>query len=102
MYVKLCIDGMTSKPFSAKSLDIRYQKFGLKEQIIAQSREQYGMDKEVIEDKVKRWSEQKYSDSGNRSLMDKGPVKHIEMNVPAVMPSTDLVKVIDEPEDLVS
>jgi hypothetical protein len=28
MYVKLCIDGMTSKPFSAKSLDLKYEKHG--------------------------------------------------------------------------
>ncbi|MCK9369015.1 type IV secretion system DNA-binding domain-containing protein [Candidatus Dojkabacteria bacterium] len=69
MYVKLCINGMTSKPFSAKSLDIRYNKFNLKNEIIEQSREKYGMNKEIIEDKVNRWSQQTYSDGGNRSVM---------------------------------
>ncbi len=71
MYVKLSIDGMTSKPFSARSLDTRYQKFGKKEAIIDLSRKQYGMDKEIIEDKIKRWSEQKYSEKGNRSIVSK-------------------------------
>ncbi|MBI2356581.1 type IV secretion system DNA-binding domain-containing protein [Candidatus Dojkabacteria bacterium] len=68
MYVKLCINGMTSKPFSAKSLDIRYEKFGNRDEIIQASRAAYGMDQSVIEDKIKRWSEQKYSEKGNRSI----------------------------------
>jgi hypothetical protein len=29
------------------------------------------MDKEIIEDKIRRWSEQKYSEKGNRSVMEK-------------------------------
>jgi len=40
-------------------------------QVIAQSREKYGTPKEIIEDKISRWSSQTYSDSGNRSLRRK-------------------------------
>jgi hypothetical protein len=69
MYIKLCIDGMTSVPFSAKSLLPRYTPYGLREEVIESSREKYAMDKEVIEDKISRWSKQKYSDKGNRSIM---------------------------------
>ena len=68
MYIKLCIDGMTSVPFSAKSLPPRYIPYGLKDRVIEASREKYSMDREVIEDKIKRWSSQKYSDKGNRSV----------------------------------
>ncbi|HVX93117.1 MAG TPA: hypothetical protein VHA74_03320, partial [Candidatus Dojkabacteria bacterium] len=68
MYVKLCINGMTSKPFSAKSLDLRYQKLGYKEKILENSRETYSAPKDEIEDKIKRWSEQSYSEKGNRSV----------------------------------
>jgi len=68
MYVKLCIDGMTSVPFSAKSLPVRYHNFGLKEDIVAKSSEAYGTSREVIEDKINRWSSQEYSDKGNRSI----------------------------------
>lgn len=73
MYVKLCIDGMTSKPFSAKSLDYRsqLQKFGFKDQVISSSRNKYSVPKEEIEDKIKRWAEQTYSDKGNRSVSEK-------------------------------
>lgn len=69
MYIKLCIDGMTSIPFSAKSLPPRYIPYGLKDRVIEASREKYSMDREVIEDKISRWSKQGYSDKGNRSIM---------------------------------
>jgi hypothetical protein len=69
MYIKLCIDGMTSIPFSAKSLPPRYIPYGLKDQVIEASREKFAMDREVIEDKISRWSKQQYSDKGNRSIM---------------------------------
>ncbi len=67
MYLKLCIDGMTSTTFSARSLPPRFEPFGLKEKVISSSREKYGTSKDVIEDKIIRWSNQSYSDSGNRS-----------------------------------
>ena len=68
MYVKLCIDGMTSVPFSAKSLPIRYHRFALRDEIVKRSREKYGIQREIIEDKIKKWSNQEYSDKGNRSI----------------------------------
>lgn len=67
MYVKLCVDGMTSVPFSAKSLPVRYHSFGLRDEIVAHSRDLYGTPREVIEEKISKWSNQKYSDKGNRS-----------------------------------
>ncbi len=71
MYVKLCIDGMTSIPFSAKSLPVRYEKFNLRNEIVEKSREKYGMDRKVIEDKIQKWSDQSYSEKGNRSVVKK-------------------------------
>ncbi|MCD4811609.1 type IV secretion system DNA-binding domain-containing protein [bacterium] len=71
MYMKVCIDGMTSVPFSAKSLPPRYEPFGLKDEVIAASREKYSMEREVIEEKIMRWSKQKYSEQGNRSINKK-------------------------------
>ena len=71
MYLKLCIDGMTSKPFSAKSLDYkkRLDPYGEREKIIQVSRERYGTPQEVIEDKIQRWANQSYSQQGNRSQL---------------------------------
>ncbi len=72
MYVKLCIDGMTSMPFSAKSLPVRYNYFGLKNEIVAHSREEFGTPRGVIEEKISKWSSQEYSDKGNRSVTKGG------------------------------
>jgi len=71
LYMKLSIDGMISNPFSARSLDLRYQRGGNKETVLGVSRERYGRPREVVEDKINRWALQVYSDKGNRSL----PVK---------------------------
>ena len=71
MYMKLCIDGMTSTTFSARSLPPRFKPFGMKSKVVELSREKYGTPKEVIEDKIVRWSNQSYSDSGNRSAKKK-------------------------------
>ena len=71
MYIKLCIDGMTSVPFSAKSLPVRYQRYDLRDEIVASSREKYGKPRAEVEDKIMRWSNQTYSEKGNRSSMEK-------------------------------
>ena len=71
MYIKLCIDGMTSVPFSGRSLPVRYQKFDCREEIIKKSREKYGVDRVEIEEKIQKWSNQTYSEKGNRSVMQK-------------------------------
>ncbi|NMC09002.1 hypothetical protein GYA44_01585, partial [Candidatus Microgenomates bacterium] len=68
LYIKLCIDGMTSIPFSAKSLPVRYEKFGLRDEIVRRSREKYGTSKTEIEEKILKWSNQTYSEKGNRSV----------------------------------
>ncbi|KKP55575.1 MAG: hypothetical protein UR45_C0001G0057 [candidate division WS6 bacterium GW2011_WS6_33_547] len=80
MYIKLCIDGMTSNTFSAKSLPPRFEPFGLKNKVIELSRSKYGTPKEVIEDKIIRWSNQTYSESGNRSVMSTSSKEKNETN----------------------
>lgn len=69
MYIKLCIDGMTSIPFSAKSLPVRFEKFDRREDIVLNSRDKYGMPRKEIEEKILKWSNQTYSEKGNRSSM---------------------------------
>ena len=79
MYIKLCIDGMTSVPFSAKSLAPRYQPIGLKDEIVQSSREAYSIEREMIEDKIMRWSSQTYSEKGNRSVAKKEGKETVEV-----------------------
>ncbi len=56
IYVKLMIDGLTSKPFSAVTLNpFEPDKESSTEKIINASRERYGNPREVIEEKIKKW-----------------------------------------------
>jgi hypothetical protein len=57
VYLKLAVDGLTSRPFSARTLppaipSVHEQN---RETIIRVSREKYAMRREVIEEKITRW-----------------------------------------------
>ena len=54
--LKLAIDSMVSRPFSAETLPpIASATNNNRENIIKTSREKYGTRKTVIEDKIRRW-----------------------------------------------
>lgn len=57
-YMKLMIDGVSSNPFSATTLPPLGQAAftGNKEKVVAVSRERYAKPREVVEDKISRWS----------------------------------------------
>jgi CxxC-x17-CxxC domain-containing protein len=55
-YIKLMIDGITSKPFSMQTIPPGTKPFGKKETIISVSRERYGRARDQVEDKIARWS----------------------------------------------
>lgn len=58
MYLKLMIDGVTSDPFSATGLPpLKHGIYeGNAEKIVKVSRERYAVRREIIEDKIARWS----------------------------------------------
>jgi hypothetical protein len=56
IYLKLMIDGVASKPFSATTLPPLKNKEGNREKIIRVSREHYAKPRALIEDKILRWS----------------------------------------------
>ncbi len=66
IYLKMMIDGMTSKPFSARILlpwlenESVVPKTANKELAIARSREKYGTDRAQVEDIIKRWVERPF------------------------------------------
>ena len=60
-YLKLLVDGMTSKPFSAISLPPPEGQTYQGQAAVTHSREIYGRDAAEIEDKIKRWSERVFS-----------------------------------------
>lgn len=58
IYLKLMIDGVSSNPFSATTLDPLAEKDRTNnaEKIIIVSRERYSKPKEIVEEKIARWS----------------------------------------------
>ena len=56
IYLKLMIDGVASKPFSANTLPPIGHPTGSAEKVIKVSRERYSSSREEIEEKIMRWS----------------------------------------------
>jgi len=56
MYLKLMINGVASAPFSASGLPPVVGATGNKEKVIRVSRERYAKPREIIEEKIIRWS----------------------------------------------
>ncbi len=56
IYVKLMINGITSEPFSATTLPPISEPENNEDKIIRVSRERYAEPKDVVEDKIARWS----------------------------------------------
>lgn len=55
-YVKLMINGVTSKPFSMQTIPPAPNLHGTMDKVIAVSRERYGNKREDVEEKIARWS----------------------------------------------
>ena len=56
IFLKLMIDGVASRPFSAMSMPPIGSPTGSREKVIRVSRERYSTNKNEIEDKITRWS----------------------------------------------
>jgi hypothetical protein len=62
MYLKLMIDGVTSNPFSGRSLNIPpYPEVSYKDVIFAHSRRQFAETREAVEEAIRLWHEKSYS-----------------------------------------
>lgn len=62
IYLKLMIDGVASEAFSALTMppiDSSYSNSEIKDKVIRVSRERYAKPRELIEEKITRWSENK-------------------------------------------
>ncbi|KKW28745.1 MAG: hypothetical protein A3K06_00200 [Candidatus Doudnabacteria bacterium RIFCSPHIGHO2_01_52_17] len=60
IYLKLMINGVASRPFSATTLPPLADKTGNAEKIIRVSRERFGRERASIEEKITRWMGQEY------------------------------------------
>ncbi|HDQ22607.1 MAG TPA: hypothetical protein ENN28_01385 [Candidatus Uhrbacteria bacterium] len=81
IYLKLMIDGVSSEPFSAKGLPpIFGESLGNEEKVIKVSRERYAQPKNVVEDKIRRWSESKQQ-KFQAEKMDRGAARSINEGI---------------------
>jgi len=81
VYMKLMIDGVTSRPFSAKTLPqmVKSGDRKVEEEVIKTSRELYCRPREVVEREINEWSEMslggnEYSSSGSGGSLEKFPI----------------------------
>jgi len=81
IYLKLMIDGVTSRPFSAKTLPqmVKSGDKKIEEEVIKISRELYCKPREVVEREINEWSgmslgDIEYSSSGSGGNLEKFPI----------------------------
>jgi CxxC-x17-CxxC domain-containing protein len=78
IYLKLMIDGVTSRPFSAKTLPqmVKSGDKKVEEEVIRSSRELYCRPREVVEREINEWSGMSLGDSNERTAsgLEKFPV----------------------------
>jgi len=68
VYMRLMIDGIASQPFSATTLSPLEGKTDNRDTIISVSRERYATAREVVEDKISRWSDAAGLDEDEASM----------------------------------
>lgn len=56
-YIKLMIKGVTSKPFSMQTIPPSGELYSQADKVLTVSRERYGNKREIVEDKIARWSD---------------------------------------------
>ncbi|MDP2874408.1 MAG: type IV secretion system DNA-binding domain-containing protein [bacterium] len=91
IYIKLMIDNMTSKPFSAATLPPPKEKTGNREKVIALSRQKYGRDAQKVEERVRAWVEKRF-DKATALAEEQASLKKVEV-VPAPSVGTPAVPV---------
>jgi len=69
-YCKLMINGISSRPFSMRTLPPTMENFGRGETVRAVSRERYGRKREIIEEKIKRWSGVALGEKGEEEVRE--------------------------------
>ena len=103
MYIKMMIDGMTSKPFSAKTYPSpENKKTNLQDTVIKTSRNHYGTNVETVNEKIRRWVEMPF-DYGMAIAEEKRNEAKVNKNVDntGVKKGSLIVKeVVDKNKDI--
>lgn len=101
-YIKLMINGITSKPFSMQTLAPVAENFDKGEVVRKVSRERYGQKREIVEDKIARWSGlafQGAAEEGQAELSQRDREPRRQTQLPAVKPQQLADVVISKPRE---
>jgi len=74
IFLKLMIDGVASQPFSASTMPPIGSPTGSMEKVVRVSRERYGRERAVIEEKILRWSGMEGDDEGDTNMDKDGNI----------------------------
>jgi hypothetical protein len=106
-YTRLLVDGMPSKTFSLDTLpppDFELEE-GRRDKVIKLSRERYATPRDIVEDKIRRWSESAHVDEAilkgakaSEKIASSEAVKALEPAKTPLMPAKS-AKVTDKPKN---
>lgn len=102
-YVKLMIGGVTSSPFSMQTIPPTAETFNSREKVIRISRERYSRSREVVEEKIARWSGVIHQEEGRaegRETEDRRPPKRKPDKKPAELEDVVIPQAKEEITDL--
>lgn len=91
-YIKLMINGITSKPFSMQTVLPSPSTYAKRESVIRASRERYGRPREMVEDKIARWSGIVFTsaaEEAGRERIATGPQTRSGRTAPPELPSPE-------------
>jgi len=92
IYLKLMVDGVAGRPFSAETLSpFKKPKESSREEIIKASRERYSTSRMVIEEKIAKWT-------GNYVLQERQPQHKVELYDARCQRCGKLIKVPFKPD----
>jgi hypothetical protein len=101
IFLKLMIDGVASRPFSAMTMPPIGSPTGSREKVVKVSRERYSKRKEEIEDKITRWSGMDLGSEQEENKEKGGAIKKDKKEKKSAMDKKDNEKnlVQKKPED---
>jgi len=102
MYIKMMVNGMTSKPFSAKTYaSPDEKKTNISDRVVEYSRNTYGTDVKIVDEKIRRWVEMPF-DYG-MAIAEEKRKKSVEKPVDestVVTNTVEQIKVVDNNPDI--
>jgi len=102
MYIKMMVNGMTSKPFSAKTYaSPDEKKTNISDRVIEYSRNTYGTDVKIVDEKIRRWVEMPfdYGMAIAEEKRKKGVEKPVDESI-VVTNTVEQIKVVDNNPDI--